>query len=240
MRKTEKTNKITIHQIFWYFVLFSILGLIIETVYGYITMGVLESRKGLIWGPFCPVYGVGATILILILNQVDRKDYIRLFIYGVFIGSIVEYILSYGLEAIYGARFWDYAYTNNDINGRICITYSFFWGVLAVLLIRFVKPFIDKIIDKIYSKIKISVEVIFLIFLITDALVTVWAVNVYETRVVKEYYGETFEYSNISIIKNIEKNYFSNERIQKIFPNLRTINREGDQVFVRDLLKNTI
>lgn len=237
MRKTEKTNKITIHQIFWYFVLFSILGLIIETVYGYITMGVLESRKGLIWGPFCPVYGVGATILILILNQVDRKDYIRLFIYGVFIGSIVEYILSYGLEAIYGARFWDYAYTNNDINGRICITYSFFWGVLAVLLIRFVKPFIDKIIDKIYSKIKISVEVIFLIFLITDALVTVWAVNVYETRVVKEYYGETFEYSNISIIKNIEKNYFSNERIQKIFPNLRTINREGDQVFVRDLLE---
>lgn len=237
MRKTEKTNKITTHQIFWYFVLFSILGLIIETVYGYITMGVLESRKGLIWGPFCPVYGVGATILILILNQVDRKDYIRLFVYGVFIGSIVEYILSYGLEAIYGARFWDYAYTNNDINGRICITYSFFWGVLAVLLIRFVKPFIDKIIDKIYSKIKISVEVIFLIFLITDALVTVWAVNVYETRVVKEYYGETFEYSNISIIKNIEKNYFSNERIQKIFPNLRTINREGDQVFVRDLLE---
>lgn len=237
MRKTEKTNKITIHQIFWYFVLFSILGLIIETVYGYITMGVLESRKGLIWGPFCPVYGVGATILILILNQVDRKDYIRLFIYGVFIGSIVEYVLSYGLEAIYGARFWDYAYTNNDINGRICITYSFFWGVLAVLLIRFVKPFIDKIIDKIYSKIKISVEVIFLIFLITDALVTVWAVNVYETRVVKEYYGETFEYSNIPIIKNIEKNYFSNERIQKIFPNLRTINREGDQVFVRDLLE---
>lgn len=237
MRKTEKINKITIHQIFWYFVLFSILGLIIETVYGYITMGVLESRKGLIWGPFCPVYGVGATILILILNQVDRKDYIRLFIYGVFIGSIVEYVLSYGLEAIYGARFWDYAYTNNDINGRICITYSFFWGVLAVLLIRFVKPFIDKIIDKIYSKIKISVEVIFLIFLITDALVTVWAVNVYETRVVKEYYGETFEYSNIPIIKNIEKNYFSNERIQKIFPNLRTINREGDQVFVRDLLE---
>lgn len=237
MRKTEKINKITIHQIFWYFVLFSILGLIIETVYGYITMGVLESRKGLIWGPFCPVYGVGATILILILNQVDRKDYIRLFIYGVFIGSIVEYVLSYGLEAIYGARFWDYAYTNNDINGRICITYSFFWGVLAVLLIRFVKPFIDKIIDKIYSKIKISVEVIFLIFLITDALVTVWAVNVYETRIVKEYYGESFEYSNIQIIKNIEKNYFSNERIQKIFPNLRTINRKGDQVFVRDLLE---
>lgn len=237
MRKTEKTNKITIHQIFWYFVLFSILGLIIETVYGYITMGVLESRKGLIWGPFCPIYGVGATILILILNQVDRKDYIRLFIYGVFIGSIVEYVLSYGLEAIYGARFWDYAYTNNDINGRICITYSFFWGVLAVLLIRFVKPFIDKVIDKIYSKIKISVEVIFLIFLIADALVTVWAVNVYETRVVKEYYGETFEYSNIPIIKNIEKNYFSNERIQKIFPNLRTTNREGDQVFVRDLLE---
>ena len=240
MKNMKKLNEVTIHQIFWYFVLFSVLGLIIETVYGYITTGILESRKGLIWGPFCPVYGVGATILILILSQVNEKNYFKLFGYGVFIGSIVEYLLSYGLEAIYGARFWDYAYTNNDINGRICITYSFFWGILAILLIKFVKPLIDKFIDRIYSKVKISVEIAFFIFLLIDALVTVWAINVYETRAIQEYYKESYTYSSIPIIKNIEGNYFTNERIQKIFPNLRTVNREGKQVFIRDLLNNTI
>lgn len=60
----EKRNKITLHQLFWYFIFFSIAGLIIETLYCFITTGNIESRKGLIWGPFCPVYGVGAVVLI--------------------------------------------------------------------------------------------------------------------------------------------------------------------------------
>ena len=51
-------EKITVHQLIWYIVIFSIVGLLIETTYGYITTGVIESRKGLILGPFCPIYGV--------------------------------------------------------------------------------------------------------------------------------------------------------------------------------------
>ncbi|MFQ8989023.1 MAG: putative ABC transporter permease, partial [Intestinibacter sp.] len=107
----EKENRLTIHQIFWYLVIFSIIGLIIETIYGYATTGILESRKGLIWGPFCPVYGVGAVVLILLLNHVDQKNYFKLFIYGFLIGAASEYIMSYVLEAFYGIRFWDYTYT---------------------------------------------------------------------------------------------------------------------------------
>ena len=85
----ENKKQLTIHQLFWYFVIFSVLGLIIETLYGYATMGIWQSRKGLIWGPFCPVYGVGAVILILLLNHIDRKSYAKLFIYGFLIGSVV-------------------------------------------------------------------------------------------------------------------------------------------------------
>ena len=232
----EKEDKFTIHQLFWYFVLFSVIGLILETVYGFITTGILESRKGLIWGPFCPVYGVGATILIILLNQVDQKSYFKLFFYGVLIGSAVEYLLSYGLEAVFGTRFWDYAYTNNDINGRICITYSFFWGILAILLMKLIKPALDKLIDQISVKIKTPIEVGLFIFLVVDALMSVWAIHTYETRAVSEYYNEPVEYSDISWIRKIEEGYFSNERMQKIFPNLRTQDREGNQVFVRDLL----
>lgn len=230
-------NKITIHQLFWYFILFSIVGLIVETLYGYATMGILESRKGLIWGPFCPVYGVGAIVLILLLNRVDQKNYFKLFVYGFLIGAGVEYILSYGLEAIYGTRFWDYSYTNYHINGRICVIYSFFWGILAIALMKVIKPFIDKLIDRISLKIKASVEISIFVFLIIDTLMTVWAISIYETRVVKEFYQEQMEYSNISCIRAIEEKYFTNERMQKIFPNLRTKDRQGNQVFVRNLLK---
>ena len=232
----KEKSKLTIHQLFWYFVLFSVIGLIVETAYGFITTGVLESRKGFIWGPFCPVYGVGATILIILLNQVEQKSCFKLFFYGVLIGSIVEYLLSYGLEAIFGTRFWDYAYTKNDINGRICITYSFFWGILAIVLMKLIKPSLDKLIDQISVKLKSPIEITLFIFLVIDALVSIWAIHTYEKRAINEYYNEKVEYSNIPWIRKIEEEYFSNERMKKIFPNLRTEDREGNQIFVRDLL----
>lgn len=230
-------KKINIHQLFWYFILFSILGLIIETIYGYYSMGVWESRKGLLWGPFCPVYGVGAIFLILLLNHVDQKNYFKLFFYGALIGAAVEYVLSYGLEAIYGARFWDYSYTKIHINGRICVSFSIFWGVLAIVLMKLIKPLIDKLIDRINLKMKASTEIGIFLFLVVDALVTVWAINIYETRAVKQYYQEEMQYSNISWIRKIEEEYFTNERMKRTFPNLRTKDREGNQFFVRDLIK---
>ena len=64
-----KKEGITIHRIIWYTLLFSVLGLIIETIYCFATTGILESRKGLILGPFCPIYGVGASVLIILLNN---------------------------------------------------------------------------------------------------------------------------------------------------------------------------
>ncbi|MCI9246832.1 MAG: putative ABC transporter permease [Clostridia bacterium] len=230
-------KKINIHQIFWYFILFSILGLIIETIYGYYSMGVWESRKGLLWGPFCPVYGVGAIFLIFLLNQVDQKSYFKLFFYGALIGAATEYILSYGLEAIYGATFWDYSYTKIHINGRICVSFSISWGILAIILMKWIKPLIDKLIDRINLKIKASTEIGIFLFLVVDAIVTVWAIHIYETRAVKQYYQEEMQYSNISWIRKIEEDYFTNERIQRTFPNLRTKDREGNQYFIRDLIK---
>lgn len=230
-------KKINIHQLFWYFILFSILGLIIETIYGRYSMGVWESRKGLLWGPFCPVYGVGAVFLIFLLNHVDQKSYFKLFFYGALIGAAVEYVLSYGLEAIYGARFWDYSYTRIHINGRICVSFSISWGILAIILMKWIKPLIDKLIDRINLKIKASTEIGIFLFLVVDALVTVWAIHIYETRAVKQYYQEEMQYSNIAWVRKIEEDYFTNERMQRTFPNLRTKDREGNQHFVRDLIK---
>ena len=242
----EKQSKITIHQIFWYFILFSIFGLIIETLYCYATMGIIESRKGLIWGPFCPVYGVGATLLILLLNKVNQKNYLKLFLYGFVIGSIVEYLLSYGLEAIFSTRFWNYTYTNMDINGRICVPYSLFWGVLAILLMKVIKPLMDKLISKINKSIRNKVEIALFAFLLIDVFVTIWGLSTYQTRVSniylkKEDTNTLLNSQNIFIkMKNkVENEYFTNERMLKIFPKLRMKDENGNELFMKDVLQKT-
>lgn len=233
----SKKNKVTIHHLFWYFFVFSILGLIIETIYCYVTTGILESRKGFIWGPFCPVYGVCGAILIYILDKCNCKSYIQLFVTGFIFGSIAEYILSYGLEAIYGIRFWNYQYLQFNLNGRISIVFSLYWGILSIALIKIAKPLIDKIVDKMQIHVRNIIELGIFIFLVLDCVVTIWAIQTYQNRVI---YNNEFNANSDNLIlvirENIENNYFTNERMLKTFPNLRIKNENGKEVWIRDYI----
>lgn len=226
-----------IHQIIWYLVIFSIIGLIIETLYCHATMGIWESRKGLIWGPFCPVYGVGATFLILCLNKFKGRK-IKLFFYGALIGSLVEYILSFMLEAIFGTRFWDYSYTKYHLNGRICYIYTFFWAILSVVLVEYVKPLIDKFINKISGKKRDIIDICIVGFLILDVIITIWAINAFTNRVKSNEVDIKIEQNAIlKLKKHVEDKYFTNQYMIKNFPNLRSIDENGNEVWIRDLLK---
>lgn len=233
----ENKGKVTIHHLFWYFFIFSILGLIIETAYCFFNTGVLESRKGFIWGPFCPVYGVCGAFLIYCLEKLNYKGFIKLFIAGFIFGSVAEYILSYGLEAIYGNRFWNYEYLQYNLNGRISLIFSIYWGILAILLAKFIKPLIDKIVDKMRPQRRNIIELGIFIFLVIDGLVTVWGIQTYQNRVV---YNKVYTPNSKNILsevrEKIEREYFSNERMSKIFPNLRIKNEYGEEVWIKTLI----
>lgn len=233
----NQEEKISFKQMLWYFIIFSIIGLIIETIFCYVTTGVIESRKGLIWGPFCPVYGVGATLLIILLNPYKNKP-IKLLILGSILGNVIEYLLSFVLEAYYGTRFWDYSYLKWNLNGRICILYSIYWGILSFVLIRFVKKGMDKLIHKIPNS-KLF-HIIIITALIIDGIATIWAITSYQDRIGIEYYHKEVKtnQSTFQIIKNkIEKTLFSDEIMVKTFPNLRYTDQAGNQDFIKSKIK---
>ena len=85
IKKEAETNKratimgLSIWRILAYFIIYSIVGYIIETIFGIITKGVWESRQSFLYGPFCAIYGVGAVIMIIFLHGYSKK-YTRLFI----------------------------------------------------------------------------------------------------------------------------------------------------------------
>lgn len=234
----EEEKKITIHHFFWYFLIFSIVGLILETIYCYITSGVIESRKGLIWGPFCPVYGVCGAVLIYVLNLFNCKSAIKLFILGFVLGSIAEYILSYGLEVVYGIRFWNYEYLQYNLNGRISLIFSFYWGILSVILIRFIKPVIDKFVNRIKPHTRNIVELGIFVFLCLDCVATIWGIQSYQNRVL---YNKVYRANTNNIILKareiIENNYFTNERMSRTFPNLRIKDENGKEVWIKTMIE---
>ena len=221
-----KKKEFTFHNIIWYMILFSILGLLIETIYGFVSTGVLESRKGLILGPFCPVYGIGAAFFIVLLSEY-KESKVKLFIMGAIAGTIFEYICSYMLQVIYGSMFWDYSYTTYQINGRVSLTYTVFWGILAVLLVKYLKPQMDKIINKIPSKFW---DKAITIFLIVDIALTILGVTVYMNRAEKRYNEEEI---NETVLDRI----FNDNLMSFIFPNLRFTDEVGNLIMVREILK---
>ena len=175
MEKVEKTKKqkkkfkifgYSIWRIFAYFIIYSVLGYIIETIFGIITKGTWESRQSFLYGPFCGIYGLGAVIMILSLQYFNQNNN-RLFIGGFIVGSLIEYIVSWVGEMILNVKWWDYSNMPLNLNGRICVFFSIFWGLLAIYLMSYINPKVDKLIEWIKSKISIKkLKVITLIVII--------------------------------------------------------------------------
>ena len=237
----------TIWRIIIYFIIYSILGYVIETIFGLITKGVLESRKNFLYGPFCCIYGIGALVVILGLQKFKKNNYI-IFFGGVIIGSIVEYLISLIGEFIFHIKWWDYSNMPFNINGRICLAFSFLWGILAIYLMCHIHPNIDKFINKFSPKTIKIVAIIGMIYMLISLFVTSFALEIFFARLVQDYNLElkdmdsyiikaTYIY-NIPKIKQISDKYFSNEKMLKTFPNIKVTSKSGEIIHVRDILKD--
>lgn len=241
-------------EIFAYFVIYSFIGFITETIFGLLTTGVLESRKSMLVGPFCSIYGIGAICLICIPKRF-KKNTIYLFIAGIIIGSFVEYMVSWGGECIYHVKWWDYSLYPFNLNGRICLFYSIFWGILTILLNKFINPRVDKYImnkakNKFSKKALHTFLICILIFYIIDFFVSSFATKMFFARVIynnninnvkgaNEYYEQYLDISeNHKTLKTILDTVFSDEVMLKAFPNLKITLEDGSVIFIRELLTN--
>ena len=93
MKKENIVKELII--IFWLFIIGSILGYIFEMIVVLFQKGYFESRQGLIYGPFTPVYGIGAIIYYLVLNKVKTRNKLKIFFITMILGGATEYISSF-------------------------------------------------------------------------------------------------------------------------------------------------
>ena len=239
---------ISIWRLFAYFIIYSIIGFIIETAFGIIRYGVIESRQSFLYGPFCAIYGVGAVIMIVFL-QYFKKNYTTLFFGGCLVGSVTEYLVSLIGELILHVKWWDYSEFPLNINGRICLLYALFWGFLGLYLMISLNPKIDRLIDFIKKKIstnKLKVIVILVIvFMLLDCILTGIALNCFNVRTIKEnnievkhqeYIEKEYKriYENETKAELINK-FFNNEKMLIVFPRLTVQDINGNIIYVKDL-----
>ncbi len=114
----------------------SFAGVVVEMLWCLIRNGYIESRAGLVYGPFNLLYGAGAVALTVCLYRFRNRGSWLSFLGGMVVGSVVEYVCSWGQEMVMGTRSWDYSDMPFNLNGRICLLYSIFWGVLGAMWMK--------------------------------------------------------------------------------------------------------
>lgn len=258
LEKNNKENKVkknktifgfSIWRLIAYFIIYSVLGFIIETAFGAVTKGVIESRKSFLYGPFCAIYGLGAVVMILCL-QPFKKNNNTLFWGGFVAGSVIEYLVSLIGELIFHVIWWDYSDMPLNINGRVCVYFSIFWGLLGIYLVSYINPKIDELINFIKRKISDKalkiIEMITAVFLIVDCLLTAYALKAFYIRMVKLH---NINIGNVEMIdKEYDKmygnkkksdfiyKYWGDEKMIKTLPNLKLQDNDGKIVYFDSLL----
>lgn len=114
------------------FFIYSVLGWICEVIYCSVPKKRFVNR-GFLYGPYLPIYGFGATIVIVVLTRFMEHWYL-VFIFGVILTSILEYFTSFLLEKIFSVKLWDYSNYPLNINGRVCALNSTLFGLLSLFI----------------------------------------------------------------------------------------------------------
>ena len=165
----------TVKIYFLLFISYSIIGWTIEVIGKLYELHRFINR-GFLIGPYCPIYGYGGLLITLLLQKyVD--DPLIVFILGVVICSILEYLTSYFMEKIFKARWWDYSQRKFNINGRICLNTMIPFGLLGLLMVYAVNPFLLGIYSKIPYNVLTIITIFILVIYITDNVVSVFALN---------------------------------------------------------------
>lgn len=134
----------TLCRVIFYFMIYSVVGWIYETTLCSITDRRFVNR-GFLNGPYCPIYGSGALLDVLVLGRIENP--FLLFILGVLVTCSLEYLTSYVMEKLFKARWWDYSDKKFNIGGRVCLLGAVVFGLFSVVLIKLLHPAVRSLAD---------------------------------------------------------------------------------------------
>ncbi len=199
---------------FLLFLIYSFIGWIMEICVTFYKSKKIINR-GFLIGPYCPIYGYASIIMILYLNHY-KDNPLTVFLLAVVICTFIEYIISYIMEKLFNARWWDYSNYKFNINGRVCLINAFFFGVLGTFLVYYANPFFENILLKINTNTLNTISLILMILFTTDFIISMYATFKLKSSINKINKDNTEEFKK-KFREKIENKILS-RRILKAYP----------------------
>jgi uncharacterized membrane protein len=220
-RGLEKTAKgaaetgympLSYYNLFWIFVVCSIIGLLIETSYHLLIEGELQSRAGLVWGPFSPIYGCGAVLYTIALNRFWNKSVIITFVVSMLLGMLLELAAGLMMQKLLGISAWSYVGTYGNIMGMTNLAFGMAWGILGVFWIRILLPGVLRLIDMIPLKWHAVFTVTLSVFMFLNITLTLFALD--------RHYQRSVDIPATSTMQRLCDSFFSDQFIEDRFNNI--------------------
>ena len=203
-------------KIFWIFLIGSIIGYGLEMIVGLVQNGHFVSRQGLLFGPFIQVYGVGLVAYYLVISNIRKKSYIKIFFITMLLGGIVEYLFSYLQETWFGTISWDYSNLLFNIHGRTSLLHCLYWGIGGVLFVRFILPLIRNLNGWCKNTNFRYITAFLVLFITFDIVMSGMAGS-----------RQLERKNNIAAngyIDNFFDEYYPDEKLEQIYSNAKTVN----------------
>lgn len=209
--------------VFLLFFSYAILGYLVEIIFCSIHEKKIVVNRGFLIGPYLPIYGFGAIIIIYMLDRY-KNDLVALFVMGAVICSIVEYFASLIMEKLFKIRWWDYSHMKLNLNGRICLSNSVLFGLGGLLIVEIINPAYIKVLTHLPNLwiyiLGITFGLIFIIDFITSIVILVQLKlnsNMFMNK-------DATEEIRKKVKESLEKRPFFISRILRAFPKITLIN----------------
>lgn len=163
------------YQAVFIFVAGSVAGLVLEEVWMFVTAGLTQSRVGLVWGPFSPLYGVGALLLTLLsfCLRRSRATDLQLFLTSVLVGGGLEQLTGWGMQALFDAQSWTYLGLPDHITQWVAWRFLLMWGLLGLVWAKHVMPELLYLVGEPLTHRQVAFVVMLAIYLSLDVFMTV-------------------------------------------------------------------
>ena len=229
-----------ISKYFVYFVLFSVMGWVYESAFCTIKTGKWQNR-GFLYGPVCPIYGVGATAITFIVDQagahgISKMAWWQIFLIAFFGSIVLEYVTSYALEKLFHAYWWDYSNVPLNIHGRVCLPASIGFGVAGLVVVYGVAPLTKQMVGWIAPSWMELLSLLFMAVVAADTTLTVSVLTHFEQNVIAlesalnqhmDQFVSTIQEKTQEASANFseERARFSRENLERVIQNMENTHR---------------
>lgn len=166
----EELEGVDIYYLILYFFTYGFLGWCAEVAYA----AVKEKRfvnRGFLNGPICPVYGVGVSAVLLLLEPFEN-NLVILYVASVIIVTLIEGLTGFALDKIFHHKWWDYSGQPFNIGGYVCPIFSLVWGVACIFIVKVFQPLVYRVAEALPHALGVALIVVLSIVTFADLYVT--------------------------------------------------------------------